>query len=399
MSVAHLPSSTAARRWAHEGGTPLWSRTVPFGQQALPPREQLDAALRELFDRQWYTNQGPLTRQLEAALAERLGVRHALVVTNETIAALMAAEAVARPGLRVGVSALAPAHVVQALAWAGWQPQLLDVQPDGEVPAQAWQSAALDAAVDVDPFGRGRDLSVALKDRAGADWPVIADRSRGACWPLKGMPHVTTVLSLHADQLLSTLEGGCIALDDDALAAKLRNIRSSYGAGPAVEVIKTSNGRMSEAQALVGLLNLQTLDDRLARNRARTARLRDALQALPGVQWLGGEATAADSECQQWVLRIDAAAFGLSAARLIELLRAEGLDARGHAGPAAHRAVVGAQADRCPVAAAIAAAWLQLPQPASLSDEDVDRIAGLLAAAHHDAARLQPRQEEQRRCA
>jgi hypothetical protein len=47
----------------------------------------------------------------------------------------------------------------------------------------------------------------------------------------------------------------CILTDDDTNAARLRNIRSSYGAGPPpLPVARTANGRLSEAQAAMALL-------------------------------------------------------------------------------------------------------------------------------------------------
>ena len=51
----------------------------------------------------------------------------------------------------------------------------------------------------------------------------------------------------------------CILTSDDQLAARLRNIRSSYGAGPPVAVVRTANGRLSEAQAAMALLSLQRI--------------------------------------------------------------------------------------------------------------------------------------------
>jgi len=54
----------------------------------------------------------------------------------------------------------------------------------------------------------------------------------------------------------SLVEGAIVCTDDDSVAARLRNIRSSYGSGPHVTVPLTGNGRMSEAQAALALLEL-----------------------------------------------------------------------------------------------------------------------------------------------
>lgn len=45
--------------------------------------------------------------------------------------------------------------------------------------------------------------------------------------------------------------------DDDITAAKLRNMRSSYGAGEKIDVPITANGRVSDAQAALALLEME----------------------------------------------------------------------------------------------------------------------------------------------
>ena len=69
-----------------------------------------------IFERQYYTNQGPLAQELERRLAERLGVRHAICVTNEFIGLVSAGHA-----LGVHGNVLVPAHcsiaTLQSLDW------------------------------------------------------------------------------------------------------------------------------------------------------------------------------------------------------------------------------------------------------------------------------------------
>ncbi|NJM31656.1 MAG: hypothetical protein HC848_00610 [Limnobacter sp.] len=72
-------------------------------------------------------------------------------------------------------------------------------------------------------------------------------------------PSLQVVLSFAHGQAVQAQGAACILCPCDALAEKLRNIRSSYGMRKAVPVVKTANGRMSEAQAAFGLLALQTL--------------------------------------------------------------------------------------------------------------------------------------------
>ena len=72
--------------------------------------------------------------------------------------------------------------------------------------------------------------------------------------------------------------------NDDDLAKRLRNIRSSYGAGPPVQVVKTSNGRMSEAQAAIGLLSLDNFSNIVARNEELFGLYRKGLADIDGLR-------------------------------------------------------------------------------------------------------------------
>lgn len=191
----------------------------------------VEAALNGILDRRWYTNHGPLARLLEAEWAEATGRKHAVAVVNPTIGLIMMADALGLSG-EVALSALAPPRCAQALSWAGLRPHFFDVDERTLGIAAVPNHLPLLCTPAADPaavppcsilFGDGTDP---LFGPTLIDLPAVGDDA--------GM--------------------ACLLTDDDALAAKLRNIRSSYGAGQPVPVLRTANGRVSEAQAAMALL-------------------------------------------------------------------------------------------------------------------------------------------------
>ena len=60
--------------------------TKPF----LPPQEEYEKYLSEIWKRNWLTNDGPLVNELELKLKEYLGLNHLLFIANGTIALQMA---------------------------------------------------------------------------------------------------------------------------------------------------------------------------------------------------------------------------------------------------------------------------------------------------------------------
>ncbi|MDP9045500.1 MAG: aminotransferase class I/II-fold pyridoxal phosphate-dependent enzyme [Pseudomonadota bacterium] len=387
------------------GATPALDRPLPVGQLYFPDWDRYEASMRDIFERQYYTNHGPLAQQLEARLAERLRVRHVICVTNATIGLIMACEALELTG-KVILPSFTFIATPQALSWTRLTPVFCDVDPlTHQITADRIApliDAEVSAILAVNLWGDACPAAPlqALADRHGLK--LFFDSAHSMGCEIGGVPvgnfGALEVFSFHATKAFSSAEGGCITTNDDALAAKLRNIRSSYGAGPAVSVVKTSNGRMSEAQAAIGLLNLDTFDTALGRNRASFARYRSRLAPVPGVT-LYEPRHASKTNHQYVVLEIDEARFGLSRDALLGLLKAENIVARRYFYPGSHRSVpyldeLPQFVDSLPETDRLNARLIQLPSGALVSDADIDAIAERIATAQQRAADIVARSSE-----
>jgi dTDP-4-amino-4,6-dideoxygalactose transaminase len=198
------------------------------------------------------------------------------------------------------------------------------------------------------------------------------------------------VFSFHATKVLSAAEGGCVCTNDDELAARLRNIRSSYGAGQPVHVSRTANGRMSEAQAAIALLSLDNFAQILERNRGVFAAYRDALGGLSGLRLIEPQAVST-TNYQYVVCEIDAESFGLSRDQLQAVLRAENVLARRYFYPGIHRCtpydeLYPQAGERLPVTEALCANVLQLPIGQLIDAVGARRIGKIIRAAQDQAA-------------
>lgn len=204
---------------------------------------EIESALDGILTRRWYTNHGPLARRLEAECADAAGQRFAIAVTNPTIGLIMLADALALSG-EVLLSPLSPPRAAHSLQWAGLQPRFCDIDP---------------TTLGMDPFAASGSITrqaTALLATAGSDALALA-----AVAAEHGLRfYRDTVAGDAGPQLIDLPAWGddagaaCILTDDEHLAARLRNIRSSYGAGGPVPVVRTANGRLSEAQAAMALL-------------------------------------------------------------------------------------------------------------------------------------------------
>ena len=379
------------------GASPAFPSAISCGQQYFPDWERYEKAFNGIFERQYYTNQGPLASELERRLQAFLGVKHAVCVTNDTIALVMAAEAMGLKG-KVILPAISSPAAVHSLGWVGLEPVFCDIDADtGHIDPTA-VAALVDkdtsAILGVNPWG-GRCDEAALHsvaERYGLK--IFFDSSQAFGVRPSRLPPASRgqvdVYSFSADHILNATEGGCICTDDDMLAARLRNIRSSYGAGAPVDVDKTSNGRMSEAQAALALLALDDFETYKQRNKALFERYLAETSMIPGLRAiLPGDGN--DSNYQQFVCEVREDEFGLDAEALVEALKAENVHARMPFHPLGNHAASVPCISTLKNAATLGERLVEMPLGAHLSLDAVGRIGQLARAIHARAPEIRRR--------
>jgi dTDP-4-amino-4,6-dideoxygalactose transaminase len=389
----------SAQDFAILGGPRLFKEPVHVGQLHFPSWERYEAAMRGIFERQYYTNHGVLAKQFEARLAEFFQVKHAIVVTNGTLGLIMAVKALGLAG-KVILPSFTFIASAQSLTWAGVEPVFCDVDPATSVMSLRHvrelleRETGIDAILGVNLFGGSCDPKALEGIAAEYGVELYFDSAHAFGCTIDGAPigrfGRLEVFSFHATKVFSTTEGGCVTTNDDALAARLRNIRSSYGAGPPAQVPFTSNGRFSEAQAAIGLLNLETFGDALANNRASYALYRERLAGIPGIAMLHAHGVE-QTNCQYLVCRIDEQTFGMSRNELLAVLKAENVNARRYFYPGIHRTVPYVNdfpqyVDALPETDRISASLMQLPIGALVPLEKIEAICDLIADAQRHAA-------------
>lgn len=381
------------------GRAPTFAEPLPVGQLYFPQWPRYVAAMRGIFDRHYYTNHGPLVQKLEEELARFLKVKHVICVTNATIGLMMVADALRLTG-KVIVPSYTFVATAQSLKWCGLTPVFCDIDPESQqidIDAAALLiDQEVSAILAVNLWGDACDTGAlqALADANGISLYFDSAHAFGVAIenvPIAGFGRAE-VFSFHATKVLSAGEGGCVTTNDDNVAARLRNIRSSYGAGPTVPVVKTSNGRMSEAQAAIALMSLDDYPSIQARNKALFDAYSQNLAVIPGIRLLHPKNVSA-SNYQYATCTIEPVEFGLARDQLLQLLEAENILARRYFYPGTHRSAgfdgnAEAVAARLPMTERICDISFQLPLGARLDVSDVEKICALIARAQREAPQI-----------
>ena len=232
----------------------------------MPGTDELLPYLRRVDQNRWYTNFGPLVRELESTLANDWPVSPAsgsgdleplqVVTLNSGTAPLELGIAVL--GLTAGSEVLLPAFNFPASAAAilrnGLRPVFADVASDSWqlTPAIAREASRLRRLALVIPVATfGYPLDVAAWDAFVVDTgiPVLFDAAAAFGNQAIGS-QVSVSFSLHATKPFGIGEGGLFVTRDVAMAARVRRL-SNFGfeQGRAMEV--ATNAKLSEFAAAV----------------------------------------------------------------------------------------------------------------------------------------------------
>lgn len=233
----------------------------------------------------------------ERELEQWLGVRHAVLVSSGTAALHLALLAL---GIGAGDAVLVPDFTFPATAnvvlMTGARPVLVDVDARSHcVTNEAVRAAVaswrgpepLRALMPVHEFGHPVDMT-GLRALADAEGLRIVEDAACAIGARDGGAPVGTrgeigCFSLHPRKTLTTGEGGILTTADDALAARLRRLRShgmTRGAQGVAFLEPGLNYRLTDFQSALGRVQLRHLGSWIASRRALARRYLAALAPL-----------------------------------------------------------------------------------------------------------------------
>lgn len=262
-------------------------------QPSLPPLEELIPFLEQIWENKVLTNCGPFHQRLEAALCDYLGVSHISLFSNATIALITALKALDIQGevITTPYSFVATAH---ALLWNEVKPVFVDIDPVTLNLDPAKIEAAITpltkAIMPVHVYGQPCDVDAIEAIAKRHNLKVIYDAAHAfgvQCHCGSVLNHGDlSVLSFHATKVFNTFEGGAI-ISPDAETKRYIDQLKNFGFTSETTVVQTGiNGKMSEFNSAVGLLQLKHIDVAIAQRQTIDVAYREGLKEVPGIRCL-----------------------------------------------------------------------------------------------------------------
>ena len=360
----------------------------------LPPLEDFLPYLQEIWDTRVLSNNGPFHQKFETALCEHLGVPHISLFTSATMALVTALQS-----LRVGgevittpYSFVATAH---SLMWNGIKPVFADIDPVtlnlDPRRIEAAITPQTTAIMPVHCYGTPSDVDAIRRIADDYNLKVIYDaahafgvrRNEGGTMRSVLNHGDLSVLSFHATKVFNTFEGGAIICPDAKTKQRIDHLKN-FGFVNETTVVATGvNGKMSEFNAALGLLQLQHIGRAIERRAEIETAYRMLLAGVPGLRMLDVPADVQRNHSYFPVLI--GPGFGASRDEVYEALKAQQIMSRRYFFPLIsdfpmYRGLPSAAASNLPVARATSDQVLCLPIFPSTTDADLDRVVSALLA-------------------
>lgn len=327
---------------------------LPYGRQAIDDSD-IDAVV-EVLRGDWLTT-GPAVDAFDTAFAEATGARHAVSCSNGTAALHLA---LAGLGVGEGDTCIVPAITFMATAnaarYCGAEIAFADVDPDTGLMTPDTLEVALARAdgtarvvLPVHLAGQCGPLEEIERCAALAGAVLVEDASHAAGSRYRDEPlgngrhSAAATFSFHPVKTIAAGEGGAVTTNDDALAARLRKLRShGIERDPALHRRQAGepwwhemqmlgwNYRLSDIHAALALSQLRRLPDFVIRRQALATAYDEALQDVsPYLRPL--MRTRACNPCLHlYPVRIDFEALGRSRSEVMEALKARGIGTQVH---------------------------------------------------------------------
>jgi len=259
-SMSHQPENSKLK---------TTSTTAPFTVPFLPPLAEYVQYLEGIWDRQWLTNQGTLSKQLESGIQTHLNLPGPAVCAAN--AGLLLQIALHAFGVKGEVITTPFTYIATASCplWEGCDVVFADIDPHSlnldPAAAEAAITPRTEAIIATHVFGNPCDVDAFEQIGKRHGIPIIYDAAHafGVRFREKSLLEYgdASILSLHATKLFHAVEGGIFVSHHQDITAKVEWMRRYGHNGNEAYYGVGINAKISELHAAMGLCVLKHFDE------------------------------------------------------------------------------------------------------------------------------------------
>ena len=259
---------------------------------SMPPYEEFVKKIRPLWDTHWLTNMGQYHRELEEKLKDYLGVNQLSLMVNGHMSLELAIQAMDLPeGGEVITTPFTFISTTHAIIRNNLKPVFCDIKPtnftidENKIEEHITENTV--AIVPVHVYGNICNVEMIDKIAKKHHLKVIYDAAHAFGEKYKGISigayGDASIFSFHSTKVYNTIEGGAVTSDSRELYDRLYNLKNFGIRGEEIVEEIGANAKMNEMSAIMGLCNLEYVDENIKIRKRKVEHYIDRIQKVPNV--------------------------------------------------------------------------------------------------------------------
>ena len=345
----------------------------------LPPIDEYEKYVRQIWDNGLLTNQGPLLKQFEHEVSDYLQVDNLHFVANGTVALQLALRSLDILEGEIITTPFSYVATTSSILWEKCKPVFVDIDPktlciDPELIERAI-TPLTKAIMPVHVFGNPCDVDKIEAIAKKHNLKVIYDAAHAFGVVYKGKSLLDygdiSTCSFHATKLFHTIEGGAVVAKNKSVSDKVELIKRFGHDGDDHKVLGI-NAKSNEFQAAMGLVNLKYIKENINK-RKKITEIYDTIISENIRRPIVSDDTIQNYSYYPIILKNEAKLL-----TLIRKLNNNSIFPRRYFYPSLNTLPYIGDVSKCLHSEDIANRILCLPLYADLSSEDAERIADIV---------------------
>ena len=273
-------------------------------RSSMPSYEEYIEAIKPLWDSHWLTNMGQYHKELEKKLQKYLDVPFVSLMVNGHISLELTLQSFGFPAdSEVITTPYTFISTTHAIVRNKLSPVFCDIKPeDGTIDENKIEDLITEKTVaimpvhvygnvcndeEIEKIARKYNLKVIYDAcHAFGEKMIVTDSKGNKKYCGVGNLGHASVFSFHATKVFNTVEGGAAAFANPELYEKLYNLKNFGIRGEELVVEVGANAKMNELCAIMGLCNLNHIEDAIEARSKCHERYTDAFSTVQNIRLL-----------------------------------------------------------------------------------------------------------------
>ena len=285
----------------------------------MPPIEEYNSLVKQIWDNKWLTNKGPIYKKFEQQLKDYLNVENISLTVNGHSALDNAVKSLNISG-EVITTPFTFASTTHSLTMNGITPVFCDIKEEDltidENKIENLITEKTTAILAVHVYGHVCNIEKIERIAKKYNLKVIYDAAHafGVKYKNRSIAYYgdASIYSFHATKLFHTIEGGCCVYKDKKLEP-LFNAYRNFGIYDEEKIYCVGgNAKMNEFQAAMGIVNLKYINDIIKKRKELVEYYRKKLKKISGIKYFTPENNDIEYNYAYMPILVSEEKFGIS---------------------------------------------------------------------------------------